>query len=168
MKGTNAFFFFKTDVYSSSFSYSSSQKLIMIEKVTIPWLYRSIYVSHLENESTYICTVVRRGWLISKQICTLPVSQFKQCIAMKTISGMFLYTVFFVCKKYEFYISAVKYFLCIWQHTCIIFYSYKNRSTALQHTMSITFIKSKYLSFLSLISKENRWILEFCSISNKK
>lgn len=158
MKGTNAFFFFKTDIYSSSFSYSSSQ-------ITIAWLYRSIYVSHLENESTYRC---QERLADIKTICTLPVSQFKQCIAMKTISGMFLYTVFFWCKKYEFYISAVKYFLCIWQRTCVIFYLYKNRSTALQHTMSITFIKSKYLSFLSFISKENRWILEFCSISNKK
>lgn len=92
MKGTNAFFFFKTDIYSSSFSYSSSQ-------ITIAWLYRSIYVSHLENESTYRC---QERLADIKTICTLPVSQFKQCIAMKTISGMFLYTVFFCVKNTNF------------------------------------------------------------------
>lgn len=68
---------------------------------------------------------------------------------------------FFCCKKYEFYISAVKYFLCNWQHTCIIYHLYKNRSTALQHTMSITAIKSKYLSFLSFISKEKEMNIRF-------
>lgn len=116
MKGTNAFFFFKTDIYSSSFSYSSSQ-------ITIAWLYRSIYVSHLENESTYRC---QERLADIKTICTLPVSQFKQCIAMKTISGMFLYTVFFCVKNTNFISPQLIFPLYLAANMCHILFIWKS------------------------------------------